>query len=295
MNRRQFLRSAAALALASQARAGRKPKLKKAVKYGMIGAGATPWEKFELIKRIGFDGVEMDSPDSTLDKAEVVAARNATGIVIHGVVDSTHWTVRHSDPRQEVRNQALKDLQTALRDAKTYGADTVLLVPGAVRDAKSENYDRVWERSTEQVKKAIPLAKELGVRIAIETVWNNFITTPEQLVKYVDQFDTPMVGAYLDCGNVVKYGVPPAEWVRRLGRRLQKLDVKAYSKARAAEKKKEYAGFEVGIGDGDEDWPEVLKALDEVGYTGWATAEVGSGGEAHLRDVAARMNRVLGL
>jgi len=295
MNRREFLGSAAALALAPAARAGRKPQLKKAVKYGMIQAGSSPREKFDLIKRLGFQGVEMDSPDANIDKQEVVAARDATGIVIHGVVDSTHWTVRHSDQRPDVRAQALKDLQGAIRDAKLYGADTVLLVPGAVRDPKNENFDLAWERSTEQVKKAIPLAKDSNVRIAIEVVWNNFLTTPEQLIKYVDQFESPSVGAYFDCSNMIKYGVPPAEWIRRLGKRMLKFDFKAYSKAKAAETKKEYDGFRVGIGEGDEDWPEILKALDEVGYNGWATAEVGGGGEAHLRDVAARMNRVLGL
>lgn len=294
-DRRHFLATAAAVSIAGPVLATVKPKLKKAVKYGMIGIGATPREKFELIKKLGFDGVELDSPNPNIDKAEVVAARDATGIVIHGVVDSTHWTVRHSDPRAEVRGQALKDLQTALRDAKTYGADTVLLVPGAVRDPKNENFDQVWERSTEQVKKAIPLAKDLDVRIAIEVVWNNFITKPEQLIKYVDQFDTPTVGAYFDCSNMIKYGVPPAEWIRRLGKRMLKFDFKGYSKAKAAEKKKEFAGFEVGIGEGDEDWPAILKALDEIGYNGWATAEVGGGGEAQLRDVANRMNRALGL
>ena len=49
------------------------------------------------------------------------------------------------------------------------------------------------------------------------------------------------------------------------------------------------------IGEGDEDWPEVLKALAEVGYNGWATAEVGGGGEEHLKKISAQMDKVLGL
>ena len=39
----------------------------------------------------------------------------------------------------------------------------------------------------------------------------------------------------------------------------------------------------------------MLKALDEVGYSGWATAEVGGGDEKVLKDIAARMDKVLGL
>mgnify|MGYP003335037393 FL=1 len=88
------------------------------------------------------------------------------------------------------------------------------------------------------------------MKIAIETVWNNFITTPEQLVKYVDQFNSPFVGAYFDISNMIKYGVAPADWIRALGKRMLKMDFKGYNKAK---------GW-VPIGDGDEDWPEVLKA-----------------------------------
>jgi len=37
----------------------------------------------------------------------------------------------------------------------------------------------------------------------------------------------------------------------------------------------------------------VVAALDGIGDSGWATAEVGGGDAARLADVAARMRRVL--
>jgi len=115
-------------------------------------------------------------------------------------------------------------------------------------------------------------------------VWNDFLITPEQLIKYVDQFASPHVGAYFDCSNMVKYGVPPAEWIRALGKRMLKFDFKGYSKTKKW----------VPIGEGDEDWPAILKALADVGYNGWATAEVDGGGEKELREVMDRMTRILG-
>jgi L-ribulose-5-phosphate 3-epimerase len=261
------------------------PKLRKAVKYGMIRINGSIEDKFSLIKSLGFEGVEFDSPNSSIDRDEAVRARDKTGIMIHGVIDSVHWRTRLSDPDPAIRDKAVEALRTALKDAKYYGATTVLIVPGKVTNPKTENYDQVYSRSQEGIRRVIPLAEQLDVKIAVEVVWNDFITKPEQMVQYVDDFKSPMVGTYFDVSNMVKYGRPSAEWIRILGKRMLKFDFKGYSRKQ---------GW-VPIGEGDEDWPEVLKALDEVGYHGWATAEVAGGGEKELRDVANRMDHILGL
>ncbi len=260
----------------------KKAKLKKAVKYAMIQLKGTHLERLELAKKCGFAGVEIDSPGT--DKLdELVKASKETGVAVHGVIDSVHWRDTLSSPDEKVRAKGLSALEGALKDAKTVGATTVLLVPGVVN--KEVTYEQCFERSQAEVKKALPLAEKLKVPIAIEVVWNNFITKPEQLIEYVDSFKSEFVGAYFDCSNMIKYGVPSADWIRKLGKRMLKFDFKGYSKSK----------MWVGIGEGDEDWPEVLKALAEIGYDGWATAEVGGGDEAHLKKISAQMDKVLGL
>jgi L-ribulose-5-phosphate 3-epimerase len=288
LGRRDFLRTTAAVAAAatfgSPAFAdSKKAKLKKAVKYGMISLkGGDHLARLELAKKCGFLGVEIDSPGT--DKLdELVKASKETGVAIHGVIDSVHWRDTLSHPDEKIRAKGLAALEGALKDAKTVGADTVLLVPGVVN--KEVSYEQCFERSQAEVKKALPLAEKLKVRIAIEVVWNNFITKPEQLIEYVDAFKSEYVGAYFDCSNMIKYGVPSADWIRKLGKRMLKFDFKGYSNAKQW----------VAIGEGDENWPEVLKALAEVGYDGWATAEVGGGGEDHLKKISAQMDKVLGL
>lgn len=292
--RREFAIAAGAAALTAGSLTAREPlpKLKKAVKYGMVQTKGSIADKFALLKKLDFQGVEIDSPGAP-DLKQLVAARDATGIQIHGVIDSVHWRDTLSHPKEEVRAKGLAALRHVIGDAKAVGADTVLLVPGVVN--KEVSYQECWDRSTAEVRKAIPDADKAGVKIAIEVVWNNFLTKPEQLVEYVDQFKTPTVGAYFDCSNMLKYGVPSATWIRMLGKRMLKFDFKGYSKAKAKAAGNDGAGFQVGIGEGDEDWPEVLKACAEVGYHTWATAEVKAGGEEWLADVSKRMDKILQL
>lgn len=287
--RRDFLKStlaaSAAAALPMQlacADEAKKPKLRIAVKYGMIRHEGSIEDKFNLIKKLGLQGVEVTAP-SDLNKAEAKAAAQKTGIVIHGVIDSVHWRDTLSSADEAVRAKGLAALKGAIEDAAYFGCDTVLLVPGVVKD--DVTYEQCYERSQTEIKKALLLAEKHKVKICIETVWNNFITKPEQMISFVDDLKSPWVGAYFDCSNMLKYGVPSATWIRMLGKRLVKFDFKGYSHKNSWCK----------IGEGDEDWTEILKALGEIGYDGWATSEVAGGGEKELADITARMKKVLGL
>lgn len=294
LTRREFLTaSAAALIVASRprfvpAQAAEPDNLHigrhiyKSLKWGMIKHPGTTLEKFTLLKELGYDGVEIDSPEG-VDTQEAIEASRRTGLPIEGIVNSTHWNVRHSDPDPAVRAQALKNMEIALRDAKAVGADSVLLVPGKVTDPNKENHDQVWERSIAEIRKVLPVAEELGIKILIENVGNGFCTNPELMAKYIDEIHHPLVAVHFDIGNHISVS-PPAHWIRVLGKRIHKLDVKDRGKDRKSAK----------IGDGLAGWADVRQALVELGYRGWAAAEVNGGDRTELADILDRMNRVLG-
>jgi L-ribulose-5-phosphate 3-epimerase len=294
-SRRGFLKAAACAAgtplaltevLGPQLPARGRP-CKKAVKLGMVRAGDTLLQKFELLKQLGFDGVELDSPNG-LDRAEVLDARDQTGLVIHGVVDSVHWSKPLSDPDESVRRAGTAALVTALRDAKAYGASSVLLVPAVVNKAVS--YRSAYERSVACIREVLPLAAELEIHIALENVWNNFLLSPLELCRYIDEFESPWIGSYFDVGNVVRFAWPE-HWIEALGPRILKVDVKEYSRQKQNDEGL-WKGFAVELHEGDCDWPSVMKAFDAIDYAGWFTAEIPGGGEDRLRDIAARMDRI---
>jgi hexulose-6-phosphate isomerase len=261
--------------------------IRKAVKIGMVAEGETLLEKFRLLRELGFDGVELDSPND-LDDDEVLAARDESGLAIHGVVDSQHWRNTLSSPDPEVRARGRRALQTALRDCRTYGGTTVLLVPAVV--GKEVSYADAYARSQKEIRAVLPLAEELGVRIALENVWNHFLLSPLEAARYVDEFESDWIGWYFDVGNVVNYGWPE-QWVRTLGPRILKLDIKEFSRGKR-DKEGLWKGFAVELLEGDCDWPAVMAALDEIGFEGWATAEIAGGDAARLRDIADRMDRI---
>jgi hexulose-6-phosphate isomerase len=252
-------------------------RLYKSVKWGMIQSPGSVIDKFRLCKELGFDGMELVSP-TEMTASEVRQESEATGMPVHGVVDMKHWNDRLSSPDPAMRERGRGYLEQALRDAKALGGDSVLLVPGVVR-GPHENHDHVWERSIVEIRKTLPVASFLGVRILIENVWNGFCETPEQLRDYLDEIDSPWVGSYFDIGNARKFS-PSEEWIRVLGPRIVKLDVKDWGVKN---------GF-CKIGDGDVNWPAVRAALGGIGFTGWTTAEVAGGDRDRLADIAQRMN-----
>lgn len=292
LDRRRFLQLSTGVALTAGVGFAAPPpprKMKKAVKIGMVNDPATPKlvDKFQLLRDLGFDGVELDSP-SGLDPDEVLAAKEKTGLAIPGVVDSVHWGKPFSHPDAEVRKQGVEALETALRDCKTYGGTTVLVVPAVVN--KNITYDQAYERSQTEIRKVLPLATELGVQIAFENVWNQFLLSPLEAARYVDEFESDRVGWYFDVGNIVNYGWPE-QWVRILGQRILKLDIKEFSRKRRDEEGL-WKGFGAKLLEGDCDWPAVMKALDDVGYEGWGTAEISGGDRARLKEIAERMDRI---
>ena len=260
--------------------------LKKGIMWGNIGFGQTIMEKFQAAKDAGFDGVEVMSH---LDRTEVLKARDATGLVIPSVCGEFHWKFPLSDPDPAIREQGIAALKVSLEDAAAYSADTVLLVPGRVNESVS--YDDCWTRTVEEIKKVIPMAINLKVKIAIENVWNNFLISPMEAASFIDQFKTPFVGSYFDCGNVLVYGWPE-QWIKILGRRLAKVHIKEFSR-KIADKQGRGAGFNVKLQEGDVNWSAVMKALDDIGYTGWTTVEQ-PGGETPegLKDLCIRLSNI---
>ncbi len=289
IDRRAFLESATALAAVAALRpqplaaAG---GIKKALYVSMLPEKLGYGARFQLAKEVGFEGIEIGTIADAAVATEIKEAAAKAGLTIHSVMNADHWKYPLSSADPEVVKKSVAGMEASLHNAKLWGADTVLLVPAVVNPQTS--YKDAWTRSQKVVKERIlPMAQEMKVVVGMEEVWNKFLLSPLEMARYVDEFASPWVKAYLDVGNMIFYGYPQ-DWIRTLGPRIHRVHIKDFKLDR---EKGQF--FWKNLGEGDVDWPEVRKAFSEVGYDGWVTTEIEGGDAAYLKDVVARFDRFL--
>jgi L-ribulose-5-phosphate 3-epimerase len=289
IDRRAFLETAAAASALAALRprpAAAAGGIKKAVLLSMLPKELAFRERFQLARDVGFAGIEIGTVTDAGEAEAIKDASQKTGLPIHSVMNAEHWRSPLSSADPAVVAKSVAGMEASLRNAKLWGAGVVLLVPAVVN--AETGYQDAWTRSQKVIRERIlPLASELQVIVGIEEVWNKFLLSPLELNKYVDEFQSPWVRAYVDVGNMVFYGYPQ-DWIRTVGKRTVRVHLKDFQLDRPNGK-----FYWKNLGEGDIDWPEVRKALADVGYEGWATVEIQGGDAAYLKDVAARFGRFL--
>jgi hexulose-6-phosphate isomerase len=296
LTRRRFVARASAIASFAllpglPASAAFRGRIRKAKIVGEVTEAA-----LQPLREAGFDGVETTLIGSEEDAATGRVTAEKLGMRVHSVLRG--WMEFNSEEPQKVE-ASLQQTRQALRAARSYGADAILLVPCRVGgmtmpepwefdidfDQKTGHVTRVatgdnsrfeayikaqnhaTDTSRAAVEKLIPLADEMKVIIALENVWNNLWVKPDLFRHFVASFASRWVKAYFDIGNHVKYA-PPQDWIETLGSLIVKLHVKDFKLNPDG-----HGGKFVHPRDGSIDWPAVRRALDHVGYDGWATIE----------------------
>jgi L-ribulose-5-phosphate 3-epimerase len=248
-------------------------------------------ERLKLAGEAGFDGVDFDEAGSfTAEQAR--AAVQESGVFVHNAINHAHWSQRLTSASAADRDKGRANIEHCIRVSHAAGGSGVLIVVGRGDDGSVEETE---DRCRAEIKKLLPLAASLGQMILIENVWNKMMydhdagpeQSPDRFVRFVDSFQSPWVAMYYDIGNHWKYG-QPGDWIRAFGHRCVKLDVKGFSRAKSK-------FVDITSEDDDLPWKEVQKALGDIGFSGWATAEVGGGDLKRLTLVREQMQKAFGL
>jgi len=264
--------------------AGKKYAMKKSINLWALPypQKMTLKECLQLCKDAGFDGVEVNyalegdlSPQaSEAAIKEIGETARGIGIQISGVCSFLFWpyAFTHEDP--ERRKKGVELAQNMIKAARLLETDNLLVVPGSVYapwipDEPAVPHDVALSRATEAVKSLIPVAQKHNVYLNMENIFaNGFLHSPQEMNAFVDGFGSDRVKVHFDTGNIMQYHFPE-HWIPILGKRIQNIHLKEYSK-----KLHEFNlnAFRLLL-DGTTDWPAVLAALDAVGYRGYLTFE----------------------
>lgn len=271
---------------------------------GGLEATLCPFEAIKLAAQNGYDAIELclgDGPEMDLNTAEdfckqLVQEAKDYKISIPSVASGTYWGRSLADGDAAVREQAKSDLEKMLQITNWLGAKTLLTIPGAVDvfflpDRAKLPYEHVWKYATEGIQAVLPTAERCQVRMGIENVWNRFLLSPQEMASFIDQFNSPWVGAYVDVANLLPFGYAE-DWLRHLGKRVVGVHFKDFRRAVGT-----VEGF-VDLLEGDVNWPEVVAALGEIGYDGPVAAEMIPGYKHHpmvrIKNTSNAMDAILG-
>jgi L-ribulose-5-phosphate 3-epimerase len=250
----------------------RKRDLKKGINQWSFPQAKRISECIKLAKEADYEGIELAlaetgelSIESTAREiGQIKQILADTGMEITSLASGLGWTYQLTSNDKQNREQAIEIIKRQLEAAAQLGADTILVVPGVV---EAVAYDEAYDNALEALVKLSETAASCKVTIGVENVWNKFLLSPLEMRDFLDEVDSSYVGAYFDVGNVLLTGYPE-HWIKILNKRIKKVHFKDYRREAAG-----LAGF-VDLLAGDVNYPAVIDALKNIGYTGYVIAEM---------------------
>jgi L-ribulose-5-phosphate 3-epimerase len=239
-------------------------------------------ECFQLAKLAGFDAVEVNfalegdiSPETSPEELKAIGRyAREIGLAISGVCSFLYWPYSLTSNDSARRERGIELARSMIAAASNLGTENLLVVPGAVyapwlKEMEPVPNDVCDRRAREAIRAILPDAEKAGVYLNIENIFaNGFLFSPAEMNEFVDSFQSPHVRVHFDTGNIMEYQFPEF-WIPILGKRIQNIHFKEYSK-----KVHEFNldSFRTLL-DGTTNWPAVMAALDAVGYRGYLTFE----------------------
>ena len=275
--------------------------MKKSIGENMIPKGWTLEKGLELIKKAGFDGVELwlgDKPwfQMSTTEAEIRELRRKVenaGLVVSNVSNTLDWDYPISARDPKVREQAIRHIERQIEAATLLNTDAILVVAGLVTEEVP--YNEVYQRCVDALGALGETAARAGVRIGCENcnAEHRFLMSPREFSQFLNDVKRPAVGIHLDVGNIHDTGFAE-QWIEILGTRITRIHVKDVMKHRGrCGDQSVYTNLFLG----DNNWPAIRAALTKVGYDGWLVAEMEAryryAPDQQFHDTAQAMDRLI--
>jgi L-ribulose-5-phosphate 3-epimerase len=140
--------------------------------------------------------------------------------------------------------------------AELLGSDCVSIWSGAIHDGITQ--DEAFERLAAQLPEVLDFAAEKNIPLAFEPEPGMLIDSTAAFERLAERIDHPNLYLTLDIGHLQCQGEPIVEAIRRLSPRLANVHIEDMRRG---------VHEHLMFGEGEIDYPPVLQALSESGYT----------------------------
>ena len=244
------------------------------------GYGRWKEDTYKKIKEHGYDCSDFDIADTdseiyTLPQEESdkillheKALAEEAGIEISQVHGPWRWPPR--DYTKEDRAERLEKMQKSIRAASVVGCRNWVIhpiMPFGVDDLDTGDAQKTWDMNIEFMGELLKTAKEYGVTICLENMpmLRFSLSTPEQILKFVEAIDDENLKICLDTGHVSVFEeLNLAEEVLRLNDKIRVLHV---------HDNRNSIDLHMMPYHGIIDWEAFYKALAQIGFDGSLSLE----------------------
>jgi sugar phosphate isomerase/epimerase len=195
-----------------------------------------------------------------------LAISNINAFMMHAVDDQRqkYWHPSWIEPDAHYRRVRIEHTKKALSLAKELGAPCITTEPGGPLEGRS--WAECLKLFIEELKPVVEHAEKVGVPLLVEPEPDLLIETADQYLEFADKIQSPMLGLNFDIGHFYCVKDEPAPTVHKLKDHIRHVHLEDIAATRVH--------HHLIPGEGVIDFASTLKALQEVGYTGWVTIEL---------------------
>lgn len=248
-------------------------------------------EALQLFHDIGLDGAEIvvqdnyrsgiptSCPQEMLEELKSLAEK--LGITI---IALTPYNSRFNDLDPSVRKAEESDVIRVIKAAEYLGAKYIRIYGGNYAAGDTDPDGKKWAALVNSMRQLGDIAEKHGVRLVIENHFNTMTVSAKQSIALSREINHPSVGILYDQANLTFTGQEdyktaiPLQTEKVYYMHVKDLEFKkgqtAFVSSDVSHPKEEERNVYTRIvGEGELDWPEILKMVKEYGYDGWLSLE----------------------
>ena len=251
----------------------------------------TVLEALKLFRDIGLDGAEIvvqddyrsgipvDCPQDMLQ--EIKDAAEKLGVKI---IALTPYNSRFNDLDKAVQKREEDAILRCIEAAEFLGAKYIRIYGGNYAAGDTDPDGKKWVALAESMRRLGDAAESHGVKLVIENHFNTMTVSAKQSIELSREIDHPAVGILYDQANLAFTG--QEDYQTAVPLQTEKVCYMHVKDLKFKENQTGFVSSDVShpkeeernvitriVGEGELDWPGILRAVKSQGYEGWLSLE----------------------